>query len=77
MSLYNHDEVVIPAEALDYIDKRLCGNSSSAYKFEILELFFEWIAFQTLDRQKEILTKAMLYGKLETLDARRIIERSA
>jgi hypothetical protein len=64
MLFYDHDEVAIPAEALEYIDKRLKGNEA-AYKFEILELFFEWLSFQTIERQKSILSKAILYGRVE------------
>jgi hypothetical protein len=43
MSLTDADEIKIPAEALSYIENR-CG--PTPFKYEIIELFFDWLRKQ-------------------------------
>lgn len=59
--LFNTDEVSIPVEAIEYIDKRLkTTDYSFIYIFEVIELFFEWLSKQDDNTKKTVLRKALL-----------------
>jgi hypothetical protein len=58
------EEISIPVEAIEYIENKLSSlGYDDPFKFEIIELFFHWFATQDLEKQKEVLRKAMEYGR--------------
>lgn len=60
----DEEEISIPVEAIEYIEKKLdISNCRSPLKFEILEIFFEWLSMQGVEKQKSVLRKALEYGR--------------
>lgn len=60
------EEVSIPAEAIEYIEEKLkLSKALYLLKFEIIEIFFEWIALQDISAQRDILRKALVNGRRE------------
>lgn len=60
------EEISIPAEAIEYIEEKL-KMSKALYllKFEVIEIFFEWVALQEVSVQRDVLKKAMVNGRRE------------
>lgn len=59
MPLRGTDEILIPAEALEYIEKAESAESSRLSKFEVIELFFEWLKDQPSAYQMKFLREAL------------------
>ena len=49
------EEISIPSESIKYIEDRLEGSLGEPYKFEIIELFFEWLFLQSRATQHKVL----------------------
>ena len=58
MSLRKTDQIFIPAEAIEYLEK-VESKEGSLAKFEIIELFFEWLQHQPRADQADFLRKAL------------------
>lgn len=59
MGLTETDDILIPLEALEYIEYREKLSKSGLMKFEIIELFFEWLNRQEDEYQIEFLRNAL------------------
>ena len=57
MSLTNTDEVLVPPEALEYIEK--AANGETLFNFEVVEHFFEWLRRQDKQYIVDFLRKAL------------------
>lgn len=58
MALRKTDQILIPAEAIEYIEK-VESKEGSLAKFEVVELFFEWLQKQPRADQADFLKKAL------------------
>lgn len=54
------DEVIVPAEAIEFIEER-CGKD--ALKFEVIEGFFDWLFTQPTKVQAAVLRRMYFNGK--------------
>ena len=59
MSLRDTDIILIAPEAIAYIEQEEAGETASLSKFEIVELFFEWLKKQPPSYQMSFLKKAL------------------
>jgi hypothetical protein len=58
MPLRDSDEIIVPAESIEYIEKMEKYDGSLA-KFEVIELFFEWLKLQPRKDQIIFLREAL------------------
>ena len=54
------DEVTVPAEAIEFIEER-CGEN--ALKFEVIEVFFDWLFVQPTKVRAAVLRRIYFNGK--------------
>ena len=59
MSLRDTDIILIAPEAIAYIEQEEAGETAPLSKFEIVELFFEWLKKQPPSYQMSFLKKAL------------------
>jgi len=60
---WKDEEVSVPADAIKYIEEKAAERVySELYKFEVIELFFEWLLLQPQAVQKSVLKTLLLQG---------------
>jgi len=59
MPLLGTDEILIPPEALEYIERFELAGGSTLSNFEVIEYFFEWLKDQPPAYQVKFLREAM------------------
>lgn len=59
MSLLDTDTIVIPAEAVAFIERREQREAAPLAKYEVIEFFFEWLRHQAPAYQVAFLRLAL------------------
>ena len=59
MALRNSDAILVPAEAIEYIEKAEQAEGVSLSKFEVVEHFFEWLKTKPTSYQVVFLKEAL------------------